>query len=106
MNRKGIPDELKETKNRELLSSEIYWDKNSPFSIFLYVVKTSKVKKNVILLSTAPPILSITKDDGKRKLGIYKVYDLTKGGTDIIDQRMKFYTCKPKARKWRITVFS
>ena len=46
-----------------------------------------------MLLSTTPPILGITKDDGKSKLGIYKVYDFTKGGTDIIYQRMGFYTC-------------
>ena len=45
MNRKGIPDELKETKNRELLSSEIYWDETSPLSISPFVVKTSKGKK-------------------------------------------------------------
>ena len=106
LNRKGIPDELKEIKNRELLSSQIYWDENSPLSISSYVVKTSKGKKNVILLSTAPTILGITKDDGKSKLGIYKVYDFTKGGTYIIDQRMGFHTCKPKSRKWTITVFS
>ena len=56
--------------------------------------KHLKLEKNVILLFTAPPILGITKDDGKSKLGIYKVYDFTKGGTDIIDQRMEFYTCK------------
>ena len=42
LNRKGIPDELKGTKNRELLSSEIYWDENSLLSISPYVVKTSK----------------------------------------------------------------
>ena len=58
------------------------------------------------MLSTTPPILGIPKDDGKSKLGIYKVYDVTKGRTDIIDQRMGFYTCKPKSRKWTITVFS
>ena len=58
------------------------------------------------MLSTAPPILGITKDDRKSKLGSYKVHDFTKGGTDIIDQRMEFYTCKPKSRKWIITVFS
>ena len=63
LNRKGIPDKLKENKNRELLSSEIYWDKNSFLSISSYVVKTSKGKKNVILLSTASPILDITKDN-------------------------------------------
>ena len=45
LKRKGIPDELKETKNRDLLSSEIYWDKSSPLSLSPYVVKTSKGKK-------------------------------------------------------------
>ena len=45
LNRKGIPDELKETKNRELLSSKIYWDENSPLSLSSYVVRTSKGKK-------------------------------------------------------------
>ena len=80
---------------------------NSPLSISSYVVNTSKGKKTVILLSTAPPNLGITKDDGKSKLGIYKVYDVSKdgksklgiykvydvskGGTDITDQRMGFY---------------
>ena len=52
----GIPDELKETENSELLSSEIYWDENSPLSILSHVVKASKGKTNVILLSTAPPV--------------------------------------------------
>ena len=64
------------------------------------------MKKNVILLSTASPILGTTKDNGKSKLGIYKMHDFTKGGTDIIDQRIGFYTYKPKSRKWAITVFS
>ena len=95
LNRKGIPDELKETKNRELLTSDIYWDENSPLSISSYVGKTSKAI-NIILLSTAPPILDITKNGGKTKLGSYKVYDFTKGGSDIIDQRMEFYTFKTK----------
>ena len=58
------------------------------------------------MLSTAPPILDITKDDGKSKLGIYKVYEFAKGGTDIIDQRMGFYTCKLKSRERTITVSS
>ena len=34
------------------------------------------------------------------------MYDFTKGGTDIIDQTVGFYACKPKSRKWTITVFS
>ena len=68
------------------------------------LLKHLNVKK-CILLYTAPPILGMTKDDGKSKLGIYKVYDFTKGATDVIYQRMTFYTCKPKSRKLTITVF-
>ena len=86
LNRKGIPDELKETKNRELLSSEIYWDENSPLSLSPYVAKTSKGKKKCNL------VICRSSDFRHRKLGIYKVYNFAKGGTDIIDQRMGFYT--------------
>ena len=50
LNRKGIPDELNETKNRELLSSEIYWGENSPLPISPYVVKTAKGKKKCNLV--------------------------------------------------------
>ena len=42
LNGKGIPDELKEAKIREELSSELYWDENSPLSLSADVVKTSK----------------------------------------------------------------
>ena len=46
-----------------------------------------------IMLTTAKPILGVTKDDKKEKLGTYKLYDFTKGGTDIFDQ-MDFLSCK------------
>ena len=52
------------------------------------------------------PILGTTKDDVKSKPAIYKAHDYTKGGTDIIDQRMNFYTCKAKSRRWRMTGFT
>ena len=45
LKRKGISDKLKELKNRELLSSEIYWDEDSSLSISSYAVKISKGKK-------------------------------------------------------------
>ena len=34
------------------------------------------------------------------------MYAFTKRGTNIIGKRMWFYSCKPKSRKWTITVFS
>ena len=44
-------------------------------------------------------MLASTKDDNRNKLALYKLYDFTKGGTDIVDQRMGFHT-------WPIVVFS
>ena len=46
-----------------------------------------------------------TRDNGK-KPQIYKVYDFTKGGTDIIDQRAQYYTCKVKSKRWTTAAFS
>ena len=42
------------------------------------------------------PILGVTKDDQKFKPQIYKLYDFTKGGADIIDQKMGMI---PRSRK-------
>ena len=56
-------------------------------SLHSYVVKTKSTgKRNVLLLSTVEPLLVVTVMM-ERKPQIYKVYDFTKGGTDIIDQR-------------------
>ena len=107
-NRKGIPPGIKEIKDREVLSSEIYWEKEQNImTMSSYVVTTSKGKKNVLLLSTHSPLLGITKDDDKQKPGLYKLfYDFTKGGTDIVDQKMGFYSTKSKSRRWTITALS
>ena len=42
----------------------------------------------------------------KTKKPFTRSYDFTKGGTDIVDQRMGFYTCKFKSRKWPMVAFS
>ena len=60
----------------------------------------------MLLLSTVQPLRGVTRDDGKGKPGIYKLYDFTKGGTDVIDQRMGSYTCKAKSRKWTLVALS
>ena len=57
------------------------------------------------MLSTLNPILGIAKDF-KAKLALYKLYDFTTGGTDIVDQKISFFSCKPKSRKWPIVAFS
>ena len=57
------------------------------------------------MLSTVHLILGISKDM-KPKSALCKLYDFTKGGTDIVDQRMSFYSCTPTSRKWTIVACS
>ena len=52
------------------------------------------------------PILGAAKDNLRLKPAIYKLYDYTKGGTDIIDLRMNFYSSKAKSRRWIMTAFA
>ena len=64
-NWKGVPIGIKAVKRREVLSIKIYREKeNNVMTISLYVVKTSRGIKNVLILSNHGPILGVIKDDG------------------------------------------
>ena len=106
-NRKGIPMELKSTSGSQLLSYECFWEnENKKLVLHSYVVKTNSTGlRNVLFLSSMQPLLGTTKDDGKKKPAIYKLYDFTKGGTDVMDQRMATFNCKTKSNRWTIAAF-
>ena len=106
-NRIGLPDELKAASTRGEFSRTIHYElSEKKLALSSYTVNTkSKGKKNVLLLSTMRPYPGITKDDKKNKPSIFKFYDFTKGGTDVVDQRIGFYTCKAKSRRWTMTAF-
>ena len=81
---------MKEHRNREPLSS-VAWHESAEgkMSVVSYVVNTkSRGKKNILVLCTIPNLatVGVTRDDGKVKPAAIKVYDFTKGGTDIMDQ--------------------
>ena len=80
-NRKGIPIEIKDTTGREENSSVIWWEKErGKFTLISYVVHTkSSGVKNVLGMSTMPPLLGTTIDDGKEKPAPLKLYDHSKG---------------------------
>ena len=101
----GISPDIKKTANREFLSSEIYWRNDSVCNISSYAVKPSKGNKNVLLLSIIEPLLGATNDDDKHKPEPYKLYDFTKGGTNIVDQKIGSYAVKAKSRKWTMVAF-
>ena len=86
-------------KSREELSTETYWEVGGSKTLTSYVVKTSNGKKNVMALSTMSSLLGNITDDNKRKPAILKLYDFTKGGTDVVDQKLGTYTVKSKSRR-------
>ena len=106
-NRKGVGS-IELLDSREDLSSKVYWGKEKgKLSITSYVVnKKCAGKRNILILSAMPPLIGVTKDDGKKNPATIKLYDFTKVGTDIIDQRMLAYIVKPKSSKWTICAFS
>ena len=98
-NRRGVPKEIRAIKGREENSTVVWWEKEKQkMTLTSYVVNTkSKGKKNVVVLSTKPVLLGLTKDDGKKKPAVIKEYDFSKGGTDIVDQRSASYTTSTKS---------
>ena len=60
-------------------------------------------KRKTLALSTIHSIFGISKNR-KKKPALYQLYDCTKEGTDIEGQKIIFYLCKTKSRKW-ITIY-
>ena len=56
------------------------------------------------ILSTTRPLHCCTKDDLKSKPQIFKFYDFTKGGTDIVDQMNDYFTTRAKSLRWVMIV--
>ena len=78
-NRKRIPAEMKEKKQREPYSLMSCKQEGGPVILNSYVVKTkSKGKKNVLLLQTTNAVHYKTSGENAKPL-VYKVYDYTKG---------------------------
>ena len=74
--RVGISEEIKTTRNQELFSTRVFWEKKEgDLSIASYVVPTSKSVRNVLVLTTTRPLLGVTKVDGrwKEEAGDYQV---------------------------------
>ena len=104
-NRKGLPTEIKEIKGHEVNLWMACKIDGSGIIINLYVVKAKSGMRNVLLLTTMEPAHYVT-DDKKKKPYMYKIYDFTKGGIDIPDQRVGTYTCKVKTTKWMLVALS
>ena len=104
--RKGIK-EMGCLEGREYWSTKFYKNvQDNRIHATSYVANTKSGIRNVILLDTyGKPIYGITSDKAK-KPAIGKQYDFTKGGTDIVHQKMEYISVKPKSLRWTISAFS
>ena len=63
------------------------------------------MKIKVLVLSIMRQLMGITRDDGKQKPAIIKLYEFTKGGTDVMDQKISKYSCKSLTHRWTMIHF-
>ena len=86
-NRKGVDQEFLKIQGREVNSTVVWYEKFSgKLTLSSYCVSTkSKGKKCVLLLSNLPdiPHMGVTRDDGKKKSALFKLYDFSMGVTDV-----------------------
>ena len=96
MVRHGIPDELEKPNGTEEFSTTCHFEaENGDLCLMNYTVKSkSKGKNNILMLTTLRPLNGKTKDDKKQKPAFQKLYDFTKGDTDIVDQLIDYYTTR------------
>ena len=99
----GIPDEIKQTIDRKEFSATYHVDSSGNLYLTSYAVRTkSKGKNNVLVLAIMRPFPGATRDDGYHKPAIIKLYDFTKGGTDIVDQINYYHTCRSRTFRWGV----
>ena len=99
---------VKRIGNKEKNLYEIFWDESDPkLNLHSYVVSTKNSRKrNVLMLFTMKPILGVAKEHSNQKPAVYKFYNFTKWWTDVIDQRIGFYSRKAKSRRWTMSTFA
>lgn len=97
-NRKGIPTELKEIKDRAEGSSLFAFGERSTLVSFV-----PKKNKNVLLISTLHYDDSIDDETSKPDIVIH--YNKTKSGVDCVDKLCASYNVARNTRRWPMVVF-
>jgi hypothetical protein len=104
-NRKGLPPHFKNPVGRKVGDYQVLWDMDSNINIHSEIVKKKSGQiHNVLVISTMYPILGLTKDN--QKPAIVNLYNVTMGGTDIVDLLMTHKTVRWKSNRWNMSSFA
>jgi hypothetical protein len=100
-NKKEIPPQLVQTKNKAINTSIFCFRKE--MTMVSYVPKKGKVVLLVSTMHNDDKIYETTQE--LRKPEIITTYNLTKGGVDTVDQLCATYDVSRNSRRWPLTVF-
>ena len=89
-------------KSRSPYSTKIFTHaEHRQISILSYIGKKKEEPQDVLLLTTHPnPIYGVTKDDGKTKPALLKLYDFIKPGVCVVDNQKDNLTVKTTTNQW------
>ncbi|KAJ4930316.1 hypothetical protein JOQ06_019320 [Pogonophryne albipinna] len=91
---------MKASKSREVHSTEFGF--NGSMTMISYIRKKGKA---VLLLSTMHHSKMVDENSQKKKTEIILFYNQTKGGVDIVDQMVGYYTCKRQTQRWPMVLW-
>ena len=98
-NRVRLPDEVKHAKNRDEFESSMYWEQEEGnLALCIYTTNSKSIPPT-------RPLIGIIGDDGKQKSVIINFYDFTKGGRNILNQKIPKYSCKSVTQRWKMVNF-
>ena len=103
--RKGIPKEMKELRDREEKSTKNCHSEDNKLLFVLYIDKKKTGKKNIIVLPTMHKSIGVTRDRRKKPKMIV-LYDHTKGGADIVDLISSKFSVRIKSKHWTINALA
>ncbi|XP_064208065.1 uncharacterized protein tcerg1b isoform X2 [Anguilla rostrata] len=97
--RRGMPSCALKITPAPLYSTSVMTSGHATLTVY-----QSTRSKNVCLLSTMRPTVSVGRDP-KRKPETVTDYNHTKAGVDALDQKARLYTTKAATRRWPVAVF-
>ncbi|XP_035290308.1 uncharacterized protein tcerg1b isoform X1 [Anguilla anguilla] len=97
--RRGMPSCALKISPAPLYSTSVMTSGHATLTVY-----QSTRSKNVCLLSTMRPTVSVGRDP-KRKPETVTDYNHTKVGVDALDQKARLYTTKAATRRWPVAVF-
>ena len=99
-NKLGLPPQFTVAKGRDITST-IFGFQNDPMIASYCPQKDCLVN----MLSTMHSLPEMASNSAEKKPEVISYYNSTKSGVDILDRKVRTYTCKRMTRRWSVALF-